>query len=413
MKSLKDRIEELSLPQETKDKIFDAVLQAGRVSQKRTNMRLVGILSSAAVLVFIALAAVAVSVISNRSDDMIAEPNENVSSADQRSAADIDKKESSSTEENHEHENDINTSDTSKNESEASKSESKTTEESETINDPVVSSPSSYQETSEHEESIEPNEHENDINTSDTSKNESEASKSESKTTEESETINDPIVSSPSSYQETSEHEESIEPMEQSEAPVETSKPSETSIIPDPHVYERPVKTINVIVPAETELSEYAGDMHRPEGYNRNIGSGLALKIENAPNVEGAYSVIVRDRGSDFNKMVTEANERLSEPLDTNDFEIITLNGAETLNTYYAVLTKEQIFVLAENGARLSYVGSGAGNVNDINWSTPEGINTYCELLGDMYVFDGDEIRSNPDLYGQSDLIVENKVDME
>ncbi len=112
MKSLKDRIEELSLPQETKDKIFDAVLQAGRVSQKRTNMRLVGILSSAAVLVFIALAAVAVSVISNRSDDMIAEPNENVSSADQRSAADIDKKESSSTEENHEHENDINTSDT-------------------------------------------------------------------------------------------------------------------------------------------------------------------------------------------------------------------------------------------------------------------------------------------------------------
>ena len=357
MKSLKDRIEELSLPQETKDKIFDAVLQAGRVSQKRTNMRLVGILSSAAVLVFIALAAVAVSVISNRSDDMIAEPNENVSSADQRSAADIDKKESSSTEENHEHENDI--------------------------------------------------------NTSDTSKNESEASKSESKTTEESETINDPIVSSPSSYQETSEHEESIEPMEQSEAPVETSKPSETSVIPGPHVYERPVKTINVIVPAETELSEYAGDMHRPEGYNRNIGSGLALKIENAPNVEGAYSVIVRDRGSDFNKMVTEANERLSEPLDTNDFEIITLNGAETLNTYYAVLTKDQIFVLAENGARLSYVGSGAGNVNDINWSTPEGINTYCELLGDMYVFDGDEIRSNPDLYGQSDLIVENKVDME
>ena len=67
MKNLKDSIEKLSLPQETKDRMFDAVLKAGKTPDKKPNMRIIGILSSAAVLVFIALAAVAVSVISNRS----------------------------------------------------------------------------------------------------------------------------------------------------------------------------------------------------------------------------------------------------------------------------------------------------------------------------------------------------------
>ena len=42
MKSLKDRIEELSLPQETKDKIFDAVLQAGRAFAQLPHTRLRG-----------------------------------------------------------------------------------------------------------------------------------------------------------------------------------------------------------------------------------------------------------------------------------------------------------------------------------------------------------------------------------
>lgn len=349
MKNLKDSIEKLSLSQETKDRMFDAVIKAGKAQEKKPNIRLIGILSSAAVLVFIALAAVAVSVISNRSDDMIAEPNKNSASSDRQSEDIIDKKESSSAE-NKDNETDTSTSEKSKNELENSNFESedsKVSEPSETVSDPDVSSDSSYQETS----------------------------------------------------QETSNHEESYENIEQSSSTVETSKPSEISDNPQQHIYEPPVKTINVIVPDEVETTEYAGNMYRPEGYNRNIGSGLALKIENTFDSQMRYSVIVKDTGNDFNKMLTEANAGISKPLETNCFERITINGAETTNRYFALLTKEQILALAENGVKLSYVGSGTGNLEDMNWTTSEGINTYCELNGDMYVFDGDEIRSYPDLY--------------
>ena len=343
MKNIKDSIEKLSLSQETKDRMFDAVIKAGKTPDKKPNMRIIGILSSAAVLVFIALAAVAVSVISNRSDDMIAEPNKNSVSSDRQSEHIVDKKESSSIDDK-DHKNDTSKSETSENELENSNFESedsKVSEPSETVSDPDVSSDSSYQETS----------------------------------------------------QETSIHEESYEHIEQSSSTVETSDN------PQQQIYEPPVETINVIVPDEVELTEYAGDMYRPEGYNGNIGSGLALKIENTHDKDMLYSVIIKDTGNDFNKMLTEANAGISKPLETNDFKRITLNGAGTTNRYFALLTKEQIFALAENGVKLSYVGSGTGNLEDMNWTTSEGINTYCELNGDMYVFDGDEIRSYPDLY--------------
>ena len=345
MKNLKVSIEKLSLSQETKDRMFDAVIKAGKTPDKKPNMRIIGILSSAAVLVFIALAAVAVSVISNRSDDMIAEPNKNSVSSDRQSEHIVDKKESSSIDDK-DHKNDTSKSETSENELENSNFESEVS---------IVSKPS--------------------------------------------ETVSDPDVSSDSSYQETSVHEESYENIEQSSSTVETSKPIETSDNPQQHIYEPPVKTINVIVPDEVELTEYAGDMYRPEGYNENIASGLALKIENTQDKDMLYSVVIKDTGNDFNKMLTEANAGISKPLETNDFKCITLNGAGTTNRYFALLTKEQFVALAENGVKLSYVGSGTGNLEDMNWTTSEGINTYCELNGDMYVFDGDEIRSYPDLY--------------
>ena len=49
--------------------------------------------------------------------------------------------------------------------------------------------------------------------------------------------------------------------------------------------------------------------------------------------------------------------------------------------------TKEQITKLAENEVKCLYVGSGVGNASLIQnwWESREGINAYCELIGDNY----------------------------
>ena len=86
--------------------------------------------------------------------------------------------------------------------------------------------------------------------------------------------------------------------------------------------------------------------------------------------------------------------------VDEGEISGVVINGADlpSQNTYFSRLTAGQIISLAENGARLSYVGSGKGNVDNIEFDTPEGIGSYVELNGDNYVFQGDEIRAYPDM---------------
>lgn len=374
MKSIKDRMEKLKLSQETKDKMFEAVLNADRVSEKKPNRRLIGILSSAAVLMFVALAAITVSVIANRSEDMIATPEEKPDSSAEQTASVTAEKESSVTGDKKDNQKDTSTSEPSKDEKGTNRDNSKPSkvsaperkEPSEMSSDIVISSPSSDTPT--------------------------EQSSVASETSVPAESSYHPIEQS-SAPSETSNTETSALPIEQS------SKPNETSVPIDAPAYELPNRKINVIIPDNIEVGEYAGDMYRPEGYNENIGSGLALKLESTTDQQSYYSVIVFDRGRNFNQMLQNANLRTSEPLDTSKFTRLTLNGTLTDNRYYALLTENQIFALAETGARLSYVGSGQGKVSDMNWTTAQGINTFCELNGDMYVFEGDQIRYYPDLY--------------
>ena len=373
MKSIKDRMEKLKLSQETKDKMFEAVLNADRVSEKKPNRRLIGILSSAAVLMFVALAAITVSVIANRSEDMIATPEEKPDSSAEQTASVTAEKEASVTDNKKNNQKYTITSEKKKKKKGTNRDNSKPSkvsaperkEPSEMSSDIVISSPSSDTPT--------------------------EQSSVASETSVPAESSYHPIEQS-SAPSETSNTETSALPIEQS------SKPNETSVPIDAPAYELPNRKINVIIPDNIEVGEYAGDMYRPEGYNENIGSGLALKLESTTDQQSYYSVIVFDRGRNFNQMLQNANLRTSEPLDTSKFTRLTLNGTLTDNRYYALLTENQIFALAETGARLSYVGSGQGKVSDMNWTTAQGINTFCELNGDMYVFEGEEIRYYPDL---------------
>lgn len=316
MKDIKNGMKAVRLSDEKKQDIIDSVINSGNSPAKRTDLRTVGIISSAAALVLIALAAVVFSALPGRDDGIVL---------------------------------------VSENSSEHSVQKGQTSASSlQGGTEPAVSVQVS---------SLEPS-------------------------STPSEIITEPIpaVSEPSQSEESSAGQST-----QPEPSV-----TEPSSQPEPQISEgkAPMKTVSLIVPDETELREYAGDMHRPAGYNMNIGSGLALKMEITKGSGMRYAVIIRRMNIDDLLMA------LGTYADDTGLSAVTVNGAPSprQNVFFARLTAEQIISLAENGASLSYVGSGRGDIGKADFDTPEGIENYVELLGDEYAFDGDEIRAYPDI---------------
>ena len=316
MKDIKNGMKAVRLSDEKKQDIIDSVINSGNSPAKRTDLRTVGIISSAAALVLIALAAVVFSALPGRDDGIVL---------------------------------------VSENSSEHSVQKGQTSASSlQGGTEPAVSVQVS---------SLEPS-------------------------STPSEIITEPIpaVSEPSQSEESSAGQST-----QPEPSV-----TEPSSQPEPQISEgkAPMKTVSLIVPDETELREYAGDMHRPAGYNMNIGSGLALKMEITKGSGMRYAVIIRRMNID------DLLKALGTYADDTGLSAVTVNGAPSprQNVFFARLTAEQIISLAENGARLSYVGSGRGDIGKADFDTPEGIENYVELLGDEYAFDGDEIRAYPDI---------------
>ena len=161
-----------------------------------------------------------------------------------------------------------------------------------------------------------------------------------------------------------------------------------------------PQKTINVVDLSQSNPGEFAGDMYRPKGFNDNIGSALALKISITDDINYKYSVLVRTPlESTLEQVLNNANKSLNVTINATDAISVNISGAfDAYNGYYYFLTAEQIFALAENGARCFYVGSGQGDYEDINWDTKDGISTFCELNGDMYILAGESIEAHPDI---------------
>ena len=170
---------------------------------------------------------------------------------------------------------------------------------------------------------------------------------------------------------------------------------------PSSAVTNEPEKTITVIDLSQGNPGEFAGDMHRPEGFNENIGSALALKMSITDDVSYKYSVLVCiPKGSTLEQVLSLANKSLNMMINIADAVTINISGDfDTADSYYYHLTAEQIIALAENGILCLYVGSGQGDYKDMNWDTSEGINTYCELNGDMYVLAGGSIECHPDIF--------------
>ena len=338
MKDIKNGMKAVRLSDEKKQDIIDSVINSGNSPAKRTDLRTVGIISSAAALVLIALAAVVFSALPGRDDGIVL---------------------------------------VSENSSEHSVQKGQTSASSlQGGTEPAVSVQVS---------SLEPSSTPSEIITEPIPAV-SEPSQSEESSAGQS-TQPEPSVTEPSSQPEPSITEPSAQP-----------EPSvtEPSSQPEPQISEgkAPMKTVSLIVPDETELREYAGDMHRPAGYNMNIGSGLALKMEITKGSGMRYAVIIRRMNID------DLLKALGTYADDTGLSAVTVNGAPSprQNVFFARLTAEQIISLAENGARLSYVGSGRGDIGKADFDTPEGIENYVDLLGDEYAFDGDEIRAYPDI---------------
>jgi hypothetical protein len=61
-----------------------------------------------------------------------------------------------------------------------------------------------------------------------------------------------------------------------------------------------------------------------------------------------------------------------------------------------------------EAGLSCFYIGSGKGNLADMNFDNPKGIETYCELVGDKYTF-----ASDGSIAHKPDILVEGLVELE
>ncbi len=190
--------------------------------------------------------------------------------------------------------------------------------------------------------------------------------------------------------------------------------------------WEDSMNTINCIFlnkgTGESLLENYYPDTF--DKYRSVIWPALAFKMNTNDEPEYKYPVIIeiyekiiyldnQNNYNDLEQLINNANSNLDIKIDIQDgmkvhdefYEKYAEDDSIKYNfskKYYFNLTKEQILeianVLLENKdlfkANLRYIGSGDGRYQDQNWDTTEGILTYCELHGDRFIMNGNEIES-------------------
>ncbi len=141
------------------------------------------------------------------------------------------------------------------------------------------------------------------------------------------------------------------------------------------------------------EVGEFAADMYRPEGYSNKIGSVLAIMMSMNDNEQEKFNVLVKT----FD--LIDLEQLLLSVVGEAQRVTINIDGEFVGESYYARLTEDQINTLLGYGVSCFYIGSGTGNVRDMNWETEAGIKAYCEFVGDMYTFNDTTVDCNPDIH--------------
>ena len=94
----------------------------------------------------------------------------------------------------------------------------------------------------------------------------------------------------------------------------------------------------------------------------------------------GMNDITNRPDGLMTQDIVDKINEQYNREFQLDEW--VQIKNSQSYYYYY-VFTADEIFDLADFGIECMYVGSGEGDIEDVNYKTPEGIATYCELHGD------------------------------
>lgn len=122
--------------------------------------------------------------------------------------------------------------------------------------------------------------------------------------------------------------------------------------------------------------------------YDYHIGSALVWNMEKQKNnSEKKFHVIISNdlQGDISEDIIKQVNEEYNLQLNMNEW--VKIQGVFDINhLYYYKLTCKEIKALASKGLWCGYVGSGEGDIDDVNLNTDEGIDVLCELYGDQYI---------------------------
>lgn len=129
------------------------------------------------------------------------------------------------------------------------------------------------------------------------------------------------------------------------------------------------------------------------EGKYRCIGDALAWELKrHSDDKDRKYHVILEYediyKNSDHNgELPQEVLDMINEKYD-RDFKVENWSVVmqRMLVSYYYTFTADEIFDLADFGIYCYYVGSGEGDIKDVNFETEEGIETFFELYGDGHI---------------------------
>lgn len=139
------------------------------------------------------------------------------------------------------------------------------------------------------------------------------------------------------------------------------------------------------------KLQKKAEDM---EGKYLNIADALAWELKrHSDDKDRKYHVILEyndfiyQNPEQTGEIPPEVMEMINEKYD-RDFKIEDWSVVMQYMfvTYYYTFTADEIYDLADFGIACYYVGSGEGDIKDVNFETEEGIETFFELYGDGHI---------------------------
>ena len=129
------------------------------------------------------------------------------------------------------------------------------------------------------------------------------------------------------------------------------------------------------------------------EGRYRCIGDALAWEMKrHSDDKDRKYHVILEYediyKNSDHNgelpqEVMDMINEKYNRDFKLSDWSMVMLG---VFISYYYTFTADEIFDLADFGIYCYYVGSGEGDIDDVDFETEEGIETFFELYGDAHI---------------------------